>query len=82
MPMPESEETERTQYLVERSRSGRFKFTLLTPNGRLAGVVTVSVDGRPRTEIEAEANRKIRALAGAMLSVAGPAEAGPSDAPV
>lgn len=57
-------------YVVRRSRSGRFNFTLLADHGRITGVVMVPIENRSRTEIEQLAHRKIRALVGELASVA------------
>lgn len=50
-------------FLIRRSRSGRFNFTLLASQGRITGVVTVATVGRTKDDIEGEARGKVRALA-------------------
>lgn len=59
-------------FLIRRSRSGRFNFTLLAPQGRITGVVTVPTAGRTKGEIEAEARDRISALAGVLADVTDP----------
>lgn len=54
---------EKVHYIVKRSRSGRFNFTLLTSVGRLTGSVTVPIGGRSNAEIKRLALDQIRALA-------------------
>lgn len=54
---------EKPHYIVQRSRSGRFNFTLLTSAGRLTGSVVVPIDGRPSDEIKRLAFEQIRVLA-------------------
>ena len=58
-------------YVVRRSRSGRFNFTLITDDGRLTGSVSTEPNGRPGTEIEQEALDKIRAIAESFATVTG-----------
>lgn len=53
-------------FLIRRSRSGRFNFTLLSTHGRITGVVNVATTDRTKGEIEQEAREKIRALAGVL----------------
>ncbi|NEU13879.1 hypothetical protein G3T14_17350 [Methylobacterium sp. BTF04] len=55
-------------YVVRRSRMGRFNFTLLAAHGRITGVVVVPIENRTKQEIEQEAHRKIRALAGELAN--------------
>ncbi|WP_375454729.1 hypothetical protein [uncultured Methylobacterium sp.] len=50
-------------FLIRRSRSGRFNFTLLASQGRITGVVTIATVGRTKDDIEGEAREKVRALA-------------------
>ena len=58
-------------YVVRRSRSGRFNFTLITDDGRLTGSVSTEPSGRPGTEIEQEARDKIRAIADSFATATG-----------
>lgn len=58
-------------YVIRRSRSGRFNFTLLAEHGRINGVVVVPTDNRSKEEIARIARAKIRALAEEFASVAG-----------
>jgi hypothetical protein len=67
----------RPHYVIRRSRSGRFNFTLLSEHGRINGTVIVAGQDLPRDEIERQAREKIRNLADALVSVVGPG-AGPS----
>ncbi|TXN03071.1 hypothetical protein FV222_08915 [Methylobacterium sp. WL103] len=55
-------------YIVRRSRSGRFNFTLITDDGRLTGSISTEPNGRPGNEIEQEARDKIRAIAGSFAT--------------
>lgn len=57
-------------YVVRRSRSGRFNFTVLSEHGRINGVVTVATAGLSREEIEGCARAKIAALAETLVAVA------------
>ena len=50
-------------YIVRRSRSGRFNFTLISDHGRLTGSVSVSLDGKENAEINRLARDNIQALA-------------------
>lgn len=56
-------------YVVRRSRMGRFNFTLIGAHGRITGVVAIPTENKTREEVEAEAHRKIRALAGELVAV-------------
>ena len=58
-------------YIVRRSRSGRFNFTLITSDGRLTGFVSTEPNSRPSTEIEQEAREKICAIAGSFAMATG-----------
>ena len=58
-------------YIVRRSRSGRFNFTLITNDGRLTGSVSTEPNGRPSTEIKQEARDKIREIARSFATAAG-----------
>ena len=58
-------------YVVRRSRSGRFNFTIITEEGRLTGSVSTEPSGRTRAEIEQEARGKIRAIAGNFAAAVG-----------
>ena len=58
-------------YIVRRSRSGRFNFTLITDAGRFTGNVSVPLDGRSSAEIEQHAHNKIRALAESFAKATG-----------
>jgi hypothetical protein len=48
---------------------GRFNFTLIGAHGRITGVVAVATENKSREEVEFEAHRKIRALAGELVAV-------------
>lgn len=63
-------------YVVRRSRSGRFNFTLLSEHGRINGVVVVPTERLTREEIERTARAKIQALAAALVTAVGPAPEG------
>ena len=58
-------------YVVRRSRSGRFNFTVITNDGRLTGSVSTEPNGRSGAEIEQEARDKIRAIAGSFAGAVG-----------
>ncbi|TXM66793.1 hypothetical protein FV226_23030 [Methylobacterium sp. WL12] len=58
-------------YVVRRSRSGRFNFTVITDDGRLTGSVSTEPNGRTGTEIEQEARDKIRAIAESFATATG-----------
>jgi hypothetical protein len=58
-------------YVVRRSRSGRFNFTLLSEHGRISGVVLVPTEKRSREEIERSAHARIQALAAALVTTVG-----------
>ena len=59
-------------YVVRRSRSGRFNFTLLSEHGRINGVVVVATEKLSREEIERNARAKIQELAAALTAAVGP----------
>lgn len=59
-------------YVVRRSRSGRFNFTLLSEHGRISGVVIVPTEKLSREEIERSARAKIQDLAAALAAAVGP----------
>ncbi|WP_342152552.1 hypothetical protein [Methylorubrum sp. SB2] len=59
-------------YVVRRSRSGRFNFTLLSEHGRISGVVVVPTEKLTREEIERSARVKIQELAAALVAAVGP----------
>ncbi|HJE22374.1 MAG TPA: hypothetical protein K8W01_01770 [Methylorubrum populi] len=61
----------RPHYVVRRSRSGRFNFTLLAEHGRISGTVFVTTADLPRDEIERRAHEQIRALAETLVAVVG-----------
>ncbi|SFL50256.1 hypothetical protein [Methylorubrum salsuginis] len=62
-------------YVVRRSRSGRFNFTLLSEHGRISGVVVVPTEKLSREEIERSARAKIQEVAAALVAaVGGPPE--------
>ncbi|CAO4176207.1 hypothetical protein [Methylorubrum populi] len=61
----------RPHYVVRRSRSGRFNFTLLAEHGRISGTVFVATADLPRDEIERRAYEQIQALAETLVAVAG-----------
>ncbi|MBD8908051.1 hypothetical protein [Methylorubrum zatmanii] len=61
----------RPHYVVRRSRSGRFNFTLLAEQGRISGTVIVATADLPRDEIERRAHDQIRALAETLAAVVG-----------
>jgi hypothetical protein len=48
---------------------GRFNFTLIGAHGRITGVVAIPTENKTREEVEVEAHRKIRALAGELVAV-------------
>lgn len=50
-------------YLVRRTRSGRFNFTLISEAGRIAGSVVVATSGKTAECIDLEAREKIRHVA-------------------
>lgn len=50
-------------YVVRRSRSGRFNFTLMSEGGRLTGSVIVVTTGKTGSEIEGDAHDQILHLA-------------------
>lgn len=56
-------------YVIRRSRSGRFNFTLLAEHGRINGVVVVPTDNRSKDEVQKLAYDKIRALAEDLATV-------------
>lgn len=56
-------------YVIRRSRSGRFNFTLLAEHGRINGVVVVPTDNRSKDEVQKLAHDKIRALAEDLATV-------------
>ncbi|GAB6842516.1 hypothetical protein JCM2811A_15170 [Methylorubrum rhodinum] len=58
-------------YVVRRSRSGRFNFTLLSEHGRISGVVVVPTEKLSREEIERSARAKIQALAASLVAAVG-----------
>lgn len=58
-------------YIVQRSRSGRFNFTLLTSAGRLTGCVTVPIDGCSNAELRQKAMEQIRVLSDEFARVQG-----------
>ncbi len=57
-------------YVVRRSRSGRFNFTVLAEHGRINGVVVVPTENRSKEEVARHAHEKIRALAEDFAAVA------------
>ncbi|GJE53864.1 MULTISPECIES: hypothetical protein [Methylobacterium] len=57
-------------YVIRRSRSGRFNFTLLAEHGRINGVVVVPTENRSKEEVAQHAREKIRALADDLATVA------------
>ncbi len=59
-------------FLLIRSRSGRFNFTLLTDHGRLSGVVQVDIEQHhSQDDIRKLAMIKVRLLAEAFSQEAG-----------
>ena len=70
----------KVHYIVRRSRSGRFNFTLISEEGRLTGSVIIETKGKTRIDIERDARDQIRHLAEMFAKVVGSNELCASDA--
>ena len=66
----------KVHYIVRRSRSGRFNFTLISEAGRITGSVIVTTTGRSGADIERDAHAQIRRLAETFAETIGPNEFG------
>lgn len=62
----------KVHYLVRRSRSGRFNFTLLSEAGRITGSVVVATTGKTPADIERDAHDQIRRLSETFAEIASP----------
>jgi hypothetical protein len=57
--------------VIKRGHLGRYRFTLLTENGRVSGEVRVENDGAPRAEQDAVARAEVRELAATLVASTG-----------
>ncbi len=69
-PGVDRSEVSRPHLMVKRGHLGRYRFTLLTENGRVSGEVRIETDGAPRSEQDLLARAEILRLAARLVAVA------------